>query len=300
MSTNFCQLQSGARSTNVNVIITADSVDYGVCDVYCEFVLAFRSLATVAVYLWQRQRRAELLNFRELCRMLWGRLSGKGTPSGSADVELLALEPDNAAVAHDPHTLECWRVAEADVVRTTRLGKGAYAEVWAGTWKQRTPVAIKVLLANAFDENANAFDPRAKALFGQECDSLIAVNHPNVLKFFGFGTTSSGESFIVCELMSGGSLRSLLQSDVDVELPWRWRLSTALMVASGMAHLHGIGLVGPAPLYIFPEARSISLLVTLFEIFTSLTFTWCTCVADTSGSQVRQRVTRRSQPRGGG
>ena len=69
MSTPFCQYHSGANaaggvSASEGVDGASTNFTYGTCDVWCEFVLAFRSLGAVAVYLVPRERRAELVAVR--------------------------------------------------------------------------------------------------------------------------------------------------------------------------------------------------------------------------------------------
>jgi hypothetical protein len=77
MSTEYCQTRSGA---DPNFYLSSSRVDhaftFGTCDVWCEFVLAFRSLATVAVYLISRERRVELVSIRVTLRKLRTRLWG--------------------------------------------------------------------------------------------------------------------------------------------------------------------------------------------------------------------------------
>eukprot|EP00035_Acanthoeca_spectabilis_P036848 m.42158 g.42158 ORF g.42158 m.42158 type:complete len:809 (-) comp8290_c0_seq1:120-2546(-) len=74
MATDFCRNASGASSGATSLGFTSLAVSYGTCDVWCEFALAFRSLATVCVYFASRDRRHELWAGRALCRRLGGRI----------------------------------------------------------------------------------------------------------------------------------------------------------------------------------------------------------------------------------
>jgi hypothetical protein len=47
----------------------------GTCDVWCEFALSFRTLATVLLYFAAREHRKELFNVRELFRRLRTRIA---------------------------------------------------------------------------------------------------------------------------------------------------------------------------------------------------------------------------------
>lgn len=71
---------------------------------------------------------------------------------------------------------------------------------------------------------------------------LQRLKHPHVLQFHGYGTLSSGNGFIVTELMARGSLRSVL-ADSGRDLSWATRLSIALQLALGMEHLHQVPIV---------------------------------------------------------
>lgn len=52
MSTSFCQRHSGASAASAAVVLSvggSTNVTYGTCNVWCEFVLSFRSIGTVFV-----------------------------------------------------------------------------------------------------------------------------------------------------------------------------------------------------------------------------------------------------------
>eukprot|EP00035_Acanthoeca_spectabilis_P028292 m.469958 g.469958 ORF g.469958 m.469958 type:complete len:813 (+) comp29261_c0_seq1:117-2555(+) len=73
MATDYCRDNSSANAPRASGSSDSSStVAYGTCDVWCELVLSFRSLATVAVYLsWPEHRQALLAPvtlFRKLSR----------------------------------------------------------------------------------------------------------------------------------------------------------------------------------------------------------------------------------------
>jgi hypothetical protein len=82
MSTDTCQRHSGEYSdgggTNADGGLGGGSTNfsYGTCYAWCEFILAFRSPGSVAVYLASRERRYELLavctTLRKLCTRVFG------------------------------------------------------------------------------------------------------------------------------------------------------------------------------------------------------------------------------------
>eukprot|EP00035_Acanthoeca_spectabilis_P002220 m.86004 g.86004 ORF g.86004 m.86004 type:complete len:786 (+) comp11433_c0_seq1:411-2768(+) len=77
MASSYCEKHSGAQVGDQQ-----DNTDgtfylsYGLCDVWCELILAFRSLATVLLYFSWRENRQQLWAGRTLLRRLGGRLLG--------------------------------------------------------------------------------------------------------------------------------------------------------------------------------------------------------------------------------
>ncbi len=76
-----------------------------------------------------------------------------------------------------------------------------------------------------------------------ELDTEIAmlqkVRHPNIVLFFGAGTSPDGAPFLVAELVELGTLSSYLRH--EKETSWNLKRSFALDTAKGMAHVHGMG-----------------------------------------------------------
>ena len=84
------------------------------------------------------------------------------------------------------------------------------------------------------------FDAAAVRTIVREVGLLAQVNHPNVLRFFGYCRQPPST---VTELCTRGSLYDVLhraRSDdtAAAELTWRRRLRLALGAAKGMHHLH--------------------------------------------------------------
>eukprot|EP00037_Helgoeca_nana_P031308 m.398176 g.398176 ORF g.398176 m.398176 type:complete len:1112 (+) comp28369_c0_seq2:30-3365(+) len=241
MATDFCQTRSTATTGGASADTNTPNIVYGTCDIWCEFILAFRSLATVAVYYRSRERRAELVDVRTTLRLLSRRFGSCCSPS-NAPVELspLATAPLVAGGA---------RVAETDFELDTRLAEGTFGVVWSAKWRDGGMVAVKILKAGAVDSEGDAIDAFAEEDFRKECEVLQRLNHPHLLKFLGYGSSmgsgsgaSMGKGFIVTELMPLGSLRSVLR-DESRDLSREVRLTIARQLAEGMAHLHSIPIV---------------------------------------------------------
>ncbi len=114
------------------------------------------------------------------------------------------------------------------------LGAGGMGEVYrAKDTKLHRDVAIKVL------PESLAKDPDALARFEREAHAVAALNHPNILSIFDFGT--HGETaYAVMELLEGETLREILSEGAP---PLRRAVEWARQIAAGLAAAHGKGIV---------------------------------------------------------
>jgi serine/threonine protein kinase len=94
-------------------------------------------------------------------------------------------------------------------------------------------VALKVLPAEF------ARDPDRLLRFEQEARSTSALNHPNILTVYGFGT-HEGNPYLVMELLEGRELRAYLD---DGSVPVRKAIDYAQQIAAGLAAAHEKGIV---------------------------------------------------------
>lgn len=119
MATDWCQADSIAhsyQSTSGNQGYHNNFITYGKCDVACEFVLFFRSLATVVVYFSQLERRAEFANLRTVWRRLGSRMFGTFRPRSqsiarvnfpTAGLENVMLIPPGKSSIRSVHSRVC-------------------------------------------------------------------------------------------------------------------------------------------------------------------------------------------------
>jgi hypothetical protein len=260
MTTSYCRKASMDRSEASDVSLISGSslvIEYGTCDVLCELVLAFRSLAAVVVFFLSRERRAELLNFRTTCRRLWergtscgGRHSDGARQNNATELDTLAMLPEVRSGGGNHVGSSQWQLDESDVIMDKVLAEGTFGVVWEGRWCDtgrhgHVPihdVAIKVLKVGGVDKDGDVISMGAEEDFEKECEMLLKLDHPHLLKFHGYGCTSAGTGFIVTELMALGSLRVVLRRR-DVELQWTDCVSIAVQLAKGLAHLHSIQII---------------------------------------------------------
>jgi hypothetical protein len=77
MATNYCHGRSGVSTDgSLTTGTVRDEISVGKCDVVCELILSFRSIATVAVFFYSREHRSEIYHFRTMLRRLQARIKG--------------------------------------------------------------------------------------------------------------------------------------------------------------------------------------------------------------------------------
>ncbi|XP_010561749.1 PREDICTED: tyrosine-protein kinase Fer isoform X2 [Haliaeetus leucocephalus] len=120
-----------------------------------------------------------------------------------------------------------WILNHEDVTLGELLGKGNFGEVYKGTLKDKTPVAVKTCKEDLPQE--------LKIKFLSEARILKQYDHPNIVKLIGV-CTQRQPIYIVMELVPGGDFLSFLRKKKD-ELKTKQLVKFSLDAASGMAYL---------------------------------------------------------------
>jgi serine/threonine protein kinase len=110
------------------------------------------------------------------------------------------------------------------------MGRVYYAEQAMGASKR--PVAIKVLTTSPNDE-------RAVARFHRECATVVALTHPNTIRFYDFGALPDQRLYIAMEYVDGRSLSSAI-AEGPMAFAVVDRLVTQIGGALAEAHRRGI------------------------------------------------------------
>lgn len=115
-----------------------------------------------------------------------------------------------------------------------RVGAGGMGEVFrARDTRLGREVAIKIVRGQV------SSDPDRLRRFEQEARAAAALNHPNILAVYDVGF-EAGAPFLVSELLSGRTLREVLQKG---RVPSRTAIDCARQIASGLASAHEKGIV---------------------------------------------------------
>jgi eukaryotic-like serine/threonine-protein kinase len=116
------------------------------------------------------------------------------------------------------------------------LGQGGMGSVYlAEDMQLERPVAVKVL--RTFELSS----PTNWERFRREGQSLSKLEHPHIVKVFGFGNTDDGELFLSMEYLSGRSLAQVLVGESP--LGWRRVVDIAMQICDGLSYVHASGLV---------------------------------------------------------
>eukprot|EP00420_Gonyaulax_spinifera_P020341 CAMPEP_0197901584 /NCGR_PEP_ID=MMETSP1439-20131203/51406_1 /TAXON_ID=66791 /ORGANISM="Gonyaulax spinifera, Strain CCMP409" /LENGTH=320 /DNA_ID=CAMNT_0043522561 /DNA_START=67 /DNA_END=1029 /DNA_ORIENTATION=+ len=127
-----------------------------------------------------------------------------------------------------------WEVDPQDLIVDTAevLGAGSTSLVYPGALRGK-PVAVKTLIVR--DEDVQLMS--TLEVFLRELELWPRMDHPNVLKFFGFGLV--GDSLALCaECCGGGTLFNLLHNCWYMPLNWRRRRKILTDIASAVKYLH--------------------------------------------------------------
>ena len=132
----------------------------------------------------------------------------------------------------------------------TPLGAGGMGEVYrAKDMRLNRDVAIKVLPADF------AHDVDRLHRFELEAHATSALNHPNILTVYDFGT-HEGNPYLVMELLEGEELRAHISNGA---LPVRKATEYAQQIANGLAAAHEKGIVHrdlkPENLFVTKDGR---------------------------------------------
>jgi eukaryotic-like serine/threonine-protein kinase len=115
------------------------------------------------------------------------------------------------------------------------LGAGGMGEVYrARDLSLGRDVALKIL------PKGLAADPERLRRFEQEARASAALNHPNIVAIYGFGTDGDHAPYLTTELLEGQTLRERL---LQGEMPVRKAIDVGLQTALGLAAAHDRGIL---------------------------------------------------------
>jgi serine/threonine-protein kinase len=117
---------------------------------------------------------------------------------------------------------------------TQLIGRGGMADVYKGTERAtNTPVAVKILSADADEELAERFVHEARI--------LATLDNPHLVKLLGAGKAEKHGQYLVMEFLDGVTLGHLLHYPEVLSIPRIVHI--ALQIARGLHAAHQAGVV---------------------------------------------------------
>ncbi|KAJ4840139.1 hypothetical protein Tsubulata_041844 [Turnera subulata] len=114
------------------------------------------------------------------------------------------------------------------------IGSGSYGTVYKAVLPTSQVVAVKKFHSS---EEGHHDLTNLKAFKG-EISTLLGIRHRNIVKLYGFASTSK-HMFLVYEFLEKGSLKNLLASNEEaMELSWVKRINIVKGVANALSYLH--------------------------------------------------------------
>jgi serine/threonine-protein kinase len=142
----------------------------------------------------------------------------------------------NQAETADEHPLVGQTIAgKYKIVRL--LGEGGMGCVYLGEQQLGTTtrkVAVKTLHKHL------SHDPSIKARFQREVGTVAALEHPNTIQVFDFGTMEDGTLYIVMEFVQGRSVADILEKDGPMPPERVEHILRQVVGSLEEAHSHGI------------------------------------------------------------
>ncbi|XP_066266554.1 tyrosine-protein kinase Yes-like isoform X1 [Branchiostoma lanceolatum] len=148
------------------------------------------------------------------------------------------VNPETGGLAKD-----AWEIDRSSLKFDQKLGAGCFGEVWAGTWNNKTRVAIKTL-------KAGTMSPQA---FLQEANIMKKLRHKNLVSLYAV-CSEKEPIYIVTEMMMHGSLLDYLRQGAGMGLKFKELVEMSAQIAAGMGYIEKMN-------YIHRDLRAANVLV---------------------------------------
>ncbi|KAG9416268.1 hypothetical protein AC1031_000669 [Aphanomyces cochlioides] len=124
---------------------------------------------------------------------------------------------------------------ESRLTLQRKLGSGAFADVWSGTY-QGESVAVKKL-------HANRVTLHQLQSFVEEITLMATFDSPYIVKLIGAAWTRPSDVKCVMELMDGGDLKDCLDHNTPQDFPWNDKFMHIYSIVEGLVYLHSLNII---------------------------------------------------------
>ncbi|KAI5076588.1 hypothetical protein GOP47_0008653 [Adiantum capillus-veneris] len=132
-------------------------------------------------------------------------------------------------VATKEFTFESLSKATKSFADENMIGDGGFGAVYLGILKDGREVAIKRL----YHDNFKRMDH-----FYNEIKILSNLDHPNLVKLYGFCCQDSNDLLLVFEYAANGTVSDQLHDEKKPAMPWKTRLRIARETSEALFYLH--------------------------------------------------------------
>ncbi|KAG9416265.1 hypothetical protein AC1031_000663 [Aphanomyces cochlioides] len=143
--------------------------------------------------------------------------------------------PSNDVTGLDMKQLTMCRLDESRLTLHRKLGSGAFADVWLGTY-QGESVAVKKM-------HANRVTLRQLQSFVEEITLMATFDSPYIVKLIGAAWTRPSDVKGVMELMDGGDLKDCLDHNAPSEFHWNDKYMHIHSIVHGLVYLHSLNII---------------------------------------------------------
>ncbi|CAK4673888.1 unnamed protein product [Aphanomyces euteiches] len=143
--------------------------------------------------------------------------------------------PSSDEAGIDMKQLTMCRLDESLLTLQRKLGSGAFADVWSGTY-QGESVAVKKL-------HANRVTLHQLKSFVNEITLMATFDSPYIVKLIGAAWTRPSDVKGVMEVMDGGDLKDCLDHNTPQDFPWNDKIMHIHSIVEGLVYLHSLNII---------------------------------------------------------
>ncbi|KAF0709800.1 hypothetical protein AaE_012766 [Aphanomyces astaci] len=155
--------------------------------------------------------------------------------ANSSTAPSLLSSSEEASSTINLHALALVRVNARDVVLGPKLGSGAFANVWRGTFLG-DDVAVKVMHPNRVTVS------QIQSFVG-EIELMSWFTSPYIVKLVGASWTRPSDLQCVMEFMDGGDLKEYLDTHSSQEFAWADKYKHMYQIVEGLVYLHSLNII---------------------------------------------------------
>ncbi|KAF0697019.1 Aste57867_12293 [Aphanomyces stellatus] len=131
--------------------------------------------------------------------------------------------------------LTLFRLDDSNLKLDKKLGSGAFADVWLGTFQDQV-VAVKKM------HNSKITLDQIQS-FIDEIKLMATFDSPFIVRLIGAAWTRPSDVKCVMELMDGGDLKDFLDKMTPKTFPWSDKLVHIQSIVGGLVYLHSMNII---------------------------------------------------------